>query len=212
MNKQKFSLPDHFGLRLTLAVLGNLMMGLSLSVLMKLNLGTDPYSSFVSGMARQLHLSYGNMQVLVQAVMIVAMLLYGRRYIGIGTIINMVFLGYITDFGTFVLDSFLDPGIWMTPLVRFGSLVPAVPIFLLGAAVYIAGDLGMSPFDAIPFLIAGRLQKVSFRTVRMAWDFAAMFFGFLLGGTAGLFTLLGVLFLGPVIAWLRGKVEKVLGN
>lgn len=210
MNQWRFTPPSHFGLRIFWVIIGNLMMGLSLSVLMKLNLGTDSYSCFASGFSKLLHMSYGNGQLIAQLIMIVAVLLYGREMIGIGTIVNMVFIGYIADFGTFVLDSFIPKQAWSVPIVRFGSLIPAMPVFVLGAALYMAVNLGMSPFDALPFVISKWLPKVSFRTIRMIWDLSFMIMGFVLGGTAGLITFLGVLFLGPVISFLRGKMEKLL--
>lgn len=204
------ALPTHFGLRVFWVIVGNIMMGLALSVLMKLNLGTDSYSCFATGFSRLLHLSYGNGQLIAQLIMIVLVLIYGREMIGIGTVVNMVFIGYIADFGSYLLSLFVRPESWSIPLVRFGSLGPAMIVFVSGAALYMAVDLGMSPFDALPFIISGHLPRVSFRTVRMTWDLAFMVMGFVLGGTAGLITLLGVLFLGPVISWLRGKMERFL--
>lgn len=210
MGKKEFTLPAHFKLRVFWVIIGNLMMGLSLSVLMKLNLGTDSYSCFASGFSKLLGMSYGNGQLIAQLIMIIIVLLYGREMIGIGTLVNMVMIGYIADFGTFVLDSFVKTDVWSVPVVRFGSLIPAMPTFVLGAALYMAVDLGMSPFDALPFVIAKWLPKVSFRVIRMIWDLSFMIMGFVLGGTAGLITFLGMLFLGPVISYLRKKMEKLL--
>ena len=73
-----------------------------------------------------------------------------------------------------------------------------------------AVDLGMSPFDALPFVISKWFPTVSFRTIRMIWDLSFMIMSFVLGGTAGLITFLRVLFLGSVIFFLRRKMEKLL--
>lgn len=210
MNRQKLILPPRLGLRILWMSLGILMMGLSLSVLIRLDLGTEPYSCFIVGFSRQLHTSYGNAQLMAQILMFLLVLLFGRNRIGIGTVANMVCIGYITDLGNLVLDALVPGSAWGLPAVRFGALIPAMAVFVLGAALYMAVDLGVSPYDAIPFILCASRKKISFRVIRMAWDFTFMILGFLLGATMGLVTLLGMLFLGPVIAWLRKKMEPSL--
>lgn len=156
--KVKLTLPPNFGLRTVLMCVGILLMGLMLSVLMKLNLGTDPYSCFVKGFSGQLGISYGNAQLLVQLVLFVFVVLFARNLIGIGMIANMVFLGYITDFGTWVLDSFVAESAWEITAVRYCLLIPILAVFIFGAALYMAVDLGMSPYDGMPFLITDFLN------------------------------------------------------
>ncbi|MCD8118329.1 MAG: hypothetical protein LUE29_02340 [Lachnospiraceae bacterium] len=156
--KKEFTLPPNFALRTGLMCIGILLMGLMLSVLMKLNLGTDPYSCFVKGFSGQVGISYGNAQLLVQLVLFVFVVLFARNLIGIGMIANMVFLGYITDFGTYVLDRFVAESAWEIAAVRYGLLIPALAVFIFGAALYMAVDLGMSPYDGMPFLITDFLN------------------------------------------------------
>ena len=205
-----FKRPPKFGLRMVWMIAGIMMMGAALSVLIKLELGTDPYSCFVLGLSKQLHISYGNCQLLVQLVMFAAVFWLGRGMIGFGTIGNMVFVGYITDLGTYLLDASVPADAWSRTVVRYGALVPAMIVFVVGAALYMAVDLGVSPYDAMPFVLQGIVNKFSFRSVRMVWDFLFLAVGFLLGGRAGAVTLLCVCFLGPVIAWLKGKIVPYL--
>lgn len=210
MKKHNFTLPPHFRLRILWMILGIIIMGLSLSVLIRLKLGTEPYSCFILGLSRQLHTSYGNAQVMAQAIMFLVVIFSGRNRIGIGTVANMVFIGYITDLGNLILDVLVPDTAWDLSAVRYGSLVPAMAVFVLGAALYMAVDLGVSPYDGIPFILAEKLKRLSFRSIRMIWDFTFLVLGYLLGGTVGLVTLLGMLFLGPVIAWLRKRMEPRL--
>lgn len=205
---KNIKLPANFIIRFIWMMLGIAMMGCGVAVLIKLKLGTDPYASFVSGLSGSLHISYGNTQLMIQGVLFIGILLFGRRMIGIGMIANMVLIGYITDWFTIFLDTFLAPSVWENIVVRCVLLFPALAVVILGAALYMAVDLGMSPFDGIPFIIAERIPKVPFRIVRMGWDFLFMIMGFILGGTVGIITILQTMFLGPVIAWVRKKLEK----
>lgn len=205
-----FKRPPKFRLRMVWMILGIILMGAALSVLIKLELGTDPYSCFVLGLSRQLHISYGNCQLMVQLVMFSAVICLGRDMIGFGTIGNMVFVGYITDFGTYLLDGAIPSEVWSQTAVRYGALLPAMIVFVTGAALYMAVELGVSPYDGMPFVLQGLIKKVSFRTVRIVWDFLFLSAGFLLGGRPGVVTLLCVCFLGPVISWLRDKMVPYL--
>lgn len=64
MEKIRKNLPAKFGVKFCWMVLGVTMMGLGLSVLMKLHLGTDPYSCFGIGLAAKFHLNYGTVQLI----------------------------------------------------------------------------------------------------------------------------------------------------
>ena len=63
------------------------------------------------------------------------------------------------DFGTFLLDSFIPAEVWSNPIVRYGSLIPSLALFIFGAALYMTVELGVSPFDALPFIIEKYLPK-----------------------------------------------------
>lgn len=210
MKSSKFTLPSHFKLRLVWMLAGVALMGLTLSVLMKLNLGTDSYACFASGFSKTIHMSYGNGQLIAQLIMFLFVIALGREFIGLGTIANMVFIGYIADFGTFLLDSFIPAEVWSNPIVRYGSLIPALALFIFGAALYMTVELGVSPFDALPFIIEKYLPRVPFRMIRICWDLIFLLTGHFLGGTSGLVTVIGMLFLGPIISWLRTKISRYL--
>lgn len=129
---------------------------------------------------------------------------------GIGTIANMVCVGYIADFGVYIWNHLIPESAWSYLLIRYVLLVPAMIVFVVGAALYMSVDLGMAPYDGIPFLIQRKQTRFSFRTVRMTWDLTFLLLGFVLGGTVGIVTLLQMLCLGPVIEWLKRKMSRHL--
>lgn len=205
-----FKRPPQFKLRMLAMIIGIIMMGAALSVLMKLKLGIDPYACFVLGLSKQLHISYGTCHLLVQLIMFVVVIYFNKEMIGFGTIGNMVCLGYITDFGTYLLDSFIPSTFWDNIVTRVWILLPTMIIFVIGVALYMVVELGVSPYDGIPFIITSIFKKASFRNIRMVWDFTFLFLGYLLGGTVGVVTLLCVCFIGPVTAWMGRKLTPYL--
>lgn len=194
--------------RLTLMITGVVMQGLGLSVLIRLNLGTDPCSSLTQGLIRHIPVSFGTAQLLCHLVTFCFVLRYNRKMIGLGTIGNMVFLGYIADFFGYIWRLALPEDFFAQPVIRFGLLIPGFAVFLLGAAVYMTAGLGASPYDALPFIIAGRTHKLSFRMIRMLWDICFMTVGLLLGGNVGIVTAAVAFFAGPVIALVQKKLDE----
>lgn len=187
-------------------ILGILAQGLGLSLLMKINLGTDPCSCLTQGVINFVPITFGTAQLLCHLVTFIFVLIYDRSKIGFGTIGNMVCLGYVTDFFTWIWDKSVGDGFWEQGYINWIFLIPALLIFICGAAAYMTAGLGTSPYDALPFIISTRMPKVSFKLIRMIWDICFMVAGFLLGGEVGVVTVVMAFFLGPVIAWFQKKL------
>lgn len=195
------------GRRIAALCLSVAAMGLCVAVFDRIGLGTDPCSTMNLGLSRKIGLPFGTTQLLVNLLMLIAVLRFDIGRIGMGTIANMVFVGYIAEFGMAVLDRMPDLG--ALPLgARLAIFVPTMAAFLLAASVYMVVDLGVAPYDAVPQIIARRSGK-SFRPVRMAWDIGMMTGGFLLGSTVGLVTMVIAFCLGPMVTWVAGRVAPL---
>lgn len=187
-------------------ILGVITQGLGLSLLLQIDLGTDPCSCLTLGVIRFLPVSFGTAQLLCHLITFTFVMLFDRSKIGFGTIGNMVFLGYISDFFTWIWNKVIPEGFFSQGYRNWICLLPALLIFVCGAAAYMTADLGMSPYDGLPFIISAHLPKVPFKLVRIIWDSSFMLAGFLLGGAVGIVTILVAFFLGPVIAWFQKKL------
>ena len=87
--------------------------------------------------------------------------------------------------------------------VRIAVLIPALVLFILAASFYMDVDMGTAPYDAVSFIISTHLPNVSFRVIRIVYDFVVTAIAVLLGGKL----VLMVITLGPVIEWL-GNIMK----
>lgn len=219
MNKKEttklkwFARPPKFVNRMVMMIIGVLIQGLGLSLMIQIDMGTDPCSSLTLGIINYIPLSFGTCQLLCHLITFAFVVKYDMSYIGYGTIGNMVFLGYISDFYTWIWSWLLPEGLhfFEQTQVRYILLLPALALLVVGAATYMTAGLGSSPYDAIPFVIANRCKKFSFRTIRMVWDFAFTLGGFLLGGAAGVITVLVALFMGPVVEWIGKRLQRFIG-
>jgi len=188
-------------------IVGVLLQGLGLSLLINLELGTDPCSCLTQGVTNYLPLSFGTCQLLCHLVTFAFVIRFDLSQIGFGTIGNMVCLGYISDFFRWIWSMVLPADFFEQKLICYVLLVPVLAVFCIGAATYMSAGLGSSPYDALPFIISEHNKKISFKLIRMLWDIAFMVGGLILGGDVGIVTVAVAFFLGPIISWIQKKVE-----
>lgn len=201
-----FARPPKFKNRMIVMILGVIAQGFGLSLLMQVDLGTDPCSCLTQGVINYIPITFGTAQLLCHLVTFMFVLVFDRSKIGFGTIGNMVFLGYIADFFTWIWEKIIPEGFFKQGYMDWIFLLPVLLVFICGAAAYMTADLGMSPYDGLPFIISGALPKVPFKVVRIIWDTSFMVAGFLLGGAVGVVTVFVAFFLGPVISWFQKKL------
>ena len=197
--------------RVLLTLISVLFMGITLSVLKLLDLGMDSFTYMNVNIANKAGWALGNWQLCLNVVMFIPVILWGRKHLGIGTIFNMVLIGYTVDFCTWIwelidLKSFLDGQV-----VRYIIMLPVLVVFIFAAAIYMSTDMGTAPFDALPMMISEKIPKVSFKVVRFIWDLTAVAIGFVLSGKVPIVTILLVIFLGNTIAFVR-KNMKILNK
>lgn len=209
-HKKCFVRPPKFKNRMIMMLCGIMAQGLGLSLLRAINLGTDPCSCLTQGVTNFVPLSFGTCQLLCHLVTFVFVIRYDLSMIGFGTIGNMCFLGYISDFFQWIWSLLLPTGFFEVVLNRYILLLPSLAVFLLGAAAYMCAGLGSSPYDALPFIISGHVKRFPFKIVRMLWDISFMAAGFVLGGDVGIVTILVAFFLGPIITGVQKKLEVLI--
>jgi len=196
----------NFVRRTVAVIVAVIMMGFSVSLLININMGTDPCSSMNLGVSKQLGLSLGNWLVLFNLVLFIIVIRYDYTKIGIGTLANMILIGYSVDFFTWIWNKTLPMNMFHLLSVRIAFLIPTLLIFIIAAAIYMAVDMGTAPYDAIPFIISSKQNKVPFRIIRICWDTLAAVIGYTLGSTIGIVTVVMAFALGPVITIVQKKI------
>jgi Predicted membrane protein len=191
--------------RITMVCIGTFFLGFSISLFVYANFGTDPYSCMNLGLSGKLGLQFGVWQLLMNCVFLVIIFFTGRHLIGIGTLLNMVFIGFIVDLFRGIYARILPavPAFWVRVLV----MAAAVLILSFMAALYMYPRLGTSPYDSIPVILSER-TGIQFRWCRVAWDLSAVLIGWLCGSVVGVGTVLTALFLGPLIKWFTDWIAK----
>jgi len=204
--RMKFGLKDKKRIFAVFAAV--IIMGFSLSFLIRVNFGADPCTYMNLGISDKLGISFGTWQLLLNAILFIFVILFDRSQIGWGTLANMVLLGYTVDFFRWCFDFIIPSHTFSSLIVRIVVLVPSLILFILAAAVYMSVELGSVPYDATVFIIASKLKRIPFRVIRMTWDISACIIGLLLGGAIGIVTVIMAFSLGSVISWVKSKVNR----
>lgn len=207
---QRFYNKSHFTKRLIIVILAVIVMGFSISLLLLVDLGMDPYTMMNRAISKKLGLSIGNWQAILNIFLLMAVIIFGGRNLGFGTLANMFLVGYSIDFFSMLWEKAL-PLEWFDILwVKVVVFVPALIVFVLAAAVYMDVDLGTSPYDAVPYIISERLPEISFKIIRIVFDFSTIGIGMLFGGKLEIVTVLMALLLGPTIGIVGKKLDRML--
>lgn len=200
----------NFKKRLIAVITSVIMMGFSLSLLFYVDMGTDPCTVMNLGISNRLGMSLGNWQLLLNTLLFVFVVRYAPSQIGLGTLANMLLVGYSMDFFRFIWTKTLPMEMFDTLYIRIVILIPALFLFILAVSIYISVDLGTSPYDAIPAIISSKQNILPYRVVRIIWDTTAALIGFMLGSTVGIVTIIMALALGPAITAVQKKLLRFL--
>lgn len=177
--------------RLLQLYLGLIAYGVSLALMVRADLGLDPWDVFHQGLAEHTALSFG---MIVNAVGALVLLLWIplREKPGIGTISNVIVIGTVAD----ICLAFLPP-VSSLPL-RLSMLVFAIILNGAATGAYIGAGLGAGPRDG---LMTGLVRRIGWgvRSVRGGIEVTVLAAGWLLGGTVGIGTVVYALAIGPLI-------------
>ncbi len=202
---------NNFGKRLLLVILAVITMGFSLSWLVQISFGTDPCTSLNMAVAAKIGTSLGHCQAVFNTALFLFVIIWGKEYIGFGTIANMFLVGYSVDFFSWIWSMIIPVGMFDSMIIRIMVLIPALAIFIFAVAVYIDVELGTAPYDAIPFIIYKHQSKFSFRLLRCIYDFVFIIVAWIVGAEIGVVTLIMGFTLGPVITYVGELIQPLLG-
>lgn len=191
--------------RIAMSFFGVIVTGFCIGAFQKANLGTDPFTCFVTGIANIFHSTYSTFYIIVTGALLVGVFFVEKHYIGIATVINLFFTGMAADFMRNILDNiFPAPGmaaqLVMMLLGIFGTC--------FAASVYFTADLGVSAYDAWSLIAANKYKLMPFRLCRIASDSVCVLTGLIFHVTIGVGTVITALFMGPVVQWFNTNVSE----
>lgn len=191
--------------RIAMSFFGVIVTGFCIGAFQKANLGADPFTCFVTGIANIFHSTYSTFYIIVTGALLVGVFFVEKHYIGIATVINLFFTGMAADFMRNILDNiFPAPGM----AARFVMMLFGIFGTCFAASVYFTVDLGVSAYDAWSLIAANKYKLMPFRLCRIASDSVCVLTGLIFHVTIGVGTVITALFMGPVVQWFNTNVSE----
>ena len=188
---------NNLGVRIAMAVIGIALTAVSVGLQKISGLGVDPFSVIIFGFSNAFHATYQTVYIVVCAVLLSIAFVFNRKLLGIATIVNLFFSGFVTDATRKAVVKVV--GEHPSMAVRVILLLIVVLLISISSALYYSSEL---PYDAQALTLAEK-TKFPFRAVRIGTDVVCCTVGFALGGDLGLATLVYAFCMGPFIQFCR---------
>ena len=167
-------------------LVGIVIISLGVALFKFAHLGNDPFNALNIRSAELAGLTLGVQNLIYNAVFFTMQMIWGRRYVGFGTVANAVCCGFIITF-------FYD---FLTAHFAQAATLPAQLAWV--AAAVVCTSLGISLHQTpLPYFCC-----------RLFTDTLCALLAFLLGGLLGLGTLICAFCLGPLIQFFNTHVSE----
>lgn len=176
---------------------GLAVFGLSLALLIKADLGLDPWDVFAQGVSRRTGATIGTVVILTSLALLLLWVPLKQRP-GVGTLANALLVGLV-----------IDTGLTLIPaphalVVQILFLAVAVLGAAVGSGLYIGAGWGPGTRDGIMTGLAAR--GIPIPLARGAIELTVLGLGWLLGGTVGIGTVVFALAIGPLVGLLLPRL------
>ncbi|MCQ2430527.1 MAG: hypothetical protein MJ192_09370 [Clostridia bacterium] len=199
--------------RFLFCILGNFLIGFGVGMTKLAAFGIDPYNGSCFAVSSFFGIAYTLYTPLFNLFLFIFEILFGRKYIGVGTFINWFLVCYAVSFTLFLFDG-LAPTVSASFGLRVVFLAAGLLICCLGIAIYQLCDAGIAPFDVLPIMVCDRLPKLPFFWSRMFFDGLCVALIFIFHGSfgdeIGIGTLITAFCLGPVIHFFTFLIERFI--
>ncbi|GAA3634090.1 hypothetical protein GCM10022223_60500 [Kineosporia mesophila] len=177
-----------------------MVLGAGVALFLLASLGSDGYSTLISGLTDTSGLPFMVVNISVGVVFVIMAWLRGTRP-GLGTVTQPVVVGLTVS----LLLAWLDTPDSM--VVRIVMLIAAVPVLAIGVAGYLGSGTGAGPAEAAALAWD---PPVPFRWSYSILQGGGALVGWLLGGAVGPGTILVILVLGPAIDLATRRVPGLV--
>ncbi len=185
---------------------GFLSSGIASSLYVSCALGADAFNLLTQGVSNTLGIQVGNAFYLIQGALLLFILaIRRRREVGLGTLFGTFLIGLVMNLWTLLLTPLLAAA---GSGIRLCCLAAAPAFTGMGISLVKRSGYGLIPCDILALILHDRLHRLQFRTVRILCDGIFFLLGLLLGGTAGIGTVLSVVLTGPCIQLASSLLDR----
>lgn len=196
-------------IRLFVFFIGIFILSLGIATIIEANLGVSSWDVLHIGLFKTFGFTIGTWSQIVGLIVIFITILFDKKIISIGTVLNMIFIGFFIDFFLFLIPQ-------ITHFVfQYLFLFIGLIIMGIGSGLYITAGLGPGPRDSLMLALSKR-YKWSIRNVKTTMEILVVLIGWFLGGPVFIGTLIAAVLIGPImhfsINWWDKKLTPLFVN
>jgi len=180
---------------------GLTLFGLGEGLLIVSFTGASPWSVLAQGISLNINLSIGTITLLISLAVLALWIPLGQKP-GMGTILNALIIAIMIDL---CIKFVPTPSNYIHQLIL--AIISVITVGI-GGGIYLVSNLGAGPRDGLMIGLQ-KLTKLPIAVVRAALEISAVSFGWYLGGTVGVGTLLFAFGIGPCVALGLYLVDKI---
>ena len=200
-------------LRFIVMLIGTIIIGISAAMYVVSTIGSNSINTFCFGITELLKLIFKkdistSIGITVgNAILAIILLIFGRKYLNVGTIVAVVLIGPVC--GLFVDYGILkaNDNLFMCYLY---SIVATI-LNSLGASMIIKANVGTSPYDGVS-LFLNDIIPIKFWIIRIIYDAVLFGLGYLMGSVIGWGCVIAVALTGPLISVFNKLIDIIMKN
>jgi len=173
-------------------IFGLFLFGLGETLLLASGGGVSPWTVLAEGISIYTSFSIG-WSTFWMSLAILLLWIPLKQKPGVGTILNVIIIALVLDYTLPYLPNPENYGFKVLQII-IGVLITG-----LGSGFYLISNLGPGPRDGLMTGIQ-RMTRKPIALIRSTIEVTVVFFGWILGGTAGLGTIIFALGIGPAVA------------
>lgn len=199
-----------YGARFFRLMAGLSVCALSIVITINANIGVSPWEVLQLGMSETMGITYGNANIIVGLVILAADILMKEK-VGVGTFINILYVGKAADF--LIAADIVPHNPSGNIVFGLGMMTVGLALLAVGCFLYVGAALGAGPRDSMMVGLKKRFNKVPVGVLRGFLEGAAVLGGWMLGGKVGVGTIYSIVGTGFAIQTVFGickfKVDEV---
>jgi len=178
---------------------GLVLFGVGVSMMIISGLGLSPWEVLHQGVSVRTGIPIGTVTILT-GIVVLLLWIPLRERAGIGTILNVLLIGIVMDLTLWAAPTSVD-SLWLSWALLLGGIL----LVGIGSGFYIGVGMGPGPRDG---LMTGLARKgIPIGVARAAVELSVLGIGWLLGGTAGIGTILFAFGMGPLVHVLLPRMS-----
>lgn len=207
--------------RVVMTVISIIVMGFGIALFNVSGFGVDPFTSMNMNISSTLGIGYGTYQLIVNAVIIVFVVIVAHRgLIGVGTVINMVGVGYSCEF----FSGLIAPHISNSLAVRICLLAAGIIVLCFSCSLFFVSNIGVGPYDSLSFMLS-QFTHIHYKWLRVMTDITVIIIGLVVSGgltsllkgdisgvkNIGIGTIITAFMMGPLVNFFSKHItSKIL--